>query len=66
MVGPIGAYLARQRIRSVEPSSRVTVPAPLQLPAIGANGPDWALLSEVTIPAANKTAAAISSRRFRP
>src|SRR4051794_19718037 len=62
MVGPIGVYLARQRIRSVEPSSSVTVPAPLQLPASGANGPDWARLSELTKPAANTTAAAISSR----
>src|SRR3954470_7142657 len=65
MVGPIGAYLARQRIRSVEPSSSVTVPPPLQLPASGANGPDWALLSVFATDAANKTAAAISSRRFR-
>src|SRR3954453_17027497 len=63
MVGPIGAYLARQRIRSLEPSSSITVPVPLQLPASGANGPDWALLSELANPAANKTAAAISSSR---
>src|SRR3954454_21972208 len=62
MVGPIGAYLARQRIRSVEPSSRVTVPEPLQLPASAVNGPDWALLSEVAIPAAEIMGAAISSR----
>src|SRR5439155_18677210 len=65
MVGPIGAYLARHRIRSVEPSSRMTVPPPLQVPAIGAKGPDWALLSELATAVTNKTAAAVISRRFR-
>src|SRR5438128_3674495 len=65
MVGPIGAYLARQRIRSVDPSSRTTVPPPLHVPAMGANGPDWALLSELAIDPTNRTAAAISSRRLR-
>src|SRR3954462_3940583 len=66
MLGPTGAFLPRRRTPSAEPSSNVTVPEPLQLPASGANGPDWALLSELAIPAANMTAAAIRSRWPRP
>src|SRR5262245_14817767 len=65
MAGPVGAYLARQRIRSVDPSSRKTVPPPLQVPAKDANGPDCALVSELASDAANKMAAATSSRRFK-
>jgi hypothetical protein len=51
-------------MRSFDPSSRVTVPPPAQLPAIPANGPDCAWPAEVENDATQKTAAAISSRRI--
>src|SRR4051812_47812707 len=49
-------------MRSVDPSSRVTVPAPAQTPAMPANGPDWARPTEPdTVPKNNVSAAAMSS-----
>src|SRR5882757_1723910 len=50
-------------MRSVEPSSRVTVPPPDHTPAIPENGPDCAWLAERGTKAANSNATAMISER---
>src|SRR5436305_11079730 len=50
-------------MRSVDPSSSVTVPPPDHAPARPANGPDCAWLTELNASAASSVAAAPVSRR---
>src|SRR2546429_8943126 len=50
-------------MRSFEPSSSVTVPPPDQLPAMPANGPDWAWPVEAAREVTKKATAANVSRR---